>query len=146
MALAPPGNLEPIQPHWPRTRTELPGWRCLGPAGLVSIGLHGLFLCFVAGLTLGIHDAPPLCEPTPPIDTRFNGPEQDGPDREVCMVGPVMPGPQDAQAMVGHTIAVHDGRRHVPIYITENMVGHRLGEFAPTRTFRGHMAAEKSGS
>ena len=41
--------------------------------------------------------------------------------------------------MVGHTIAVHDGRRHVPIYITENMVGHRLGEFAPTRTFRGHM-------
>ena len=45
--------------------------------------------------------------------------------------------------MVGHTIAVHDGRRHVPIYITENMVGHRLGEFAPTRTFRGHMAGEK---
>ena len=46
--------------------------------------------------------------------------------------------------MVGHTIAVHDGRRHVPIYVTENMVGHRLGEFAPTRTFRGHMAGEKS--
>ncbi len=45
--------------------------------------------------------------------------------------------------MVGHTIAVHDGRRHVPIYITENMVGHRLGEFAPTRTFRGHFAKEK---
>ena len=43
--------------------------------------------------------------------------------------------------MVGHTIAVHDGRRHVPIYITENMVGHRLGEFAPTRTFRSHAAA-----
>jgi len=42
--------------------------------------------------------------------------------------------------MVGHTIAVHDGRRHVPIYVTENMVGHRLGEFAPTRTFRGHVA------
>jgi small subunit ribosomal protein S19 len=40
--------------------------------------------------------------------------------------------------MVGHTVAVHDGRRHVPIYVTENMVGHRLGEFAPTRTFRGH--------
>ncbi|MCL4459402.1 MAG: 30S ribosomal protein S19 [Chloroflexi bacterium] len=40
--------------------------------------------------------------------------------------------------MVGHTIAVHDGRRHVPIYITENMVGHKLGEFAPTRHFRGH--------
>jgi small subunit ribosomal protein S19 len=46
--------------------------------------------------------------------------------------------------MVGHTIAVHDGRRHVPIYITENMVGHRLGEFAPTRLFRGHVTAEKS--
>jgi small subunit ribosomal protein S19 len=45
--------------------------------------------------------------------------------------------------MVGHTIAVHDGRRHVPIYVTENMVGHRLGEFAPTRHFRGHLA-EKS--
>jgi small subunit ribosomal protein S19 len=40
--------------------------------------------------------------------------------------------------MVSHTIAVHDGRRHVPIYITENMVGHKLGEFAPTRHFRGH--------
>ncbi|MBM4443907.1 MAG: 30S ribosomal protein S19 [Chloroflexi bacterium] len=41
--------------------------------------------------------------------------------------------------MVGHTIAVHDGRRHVPIFVTENMVGHRLGEFAPTRTFRSHV-------
>ncbi|HEV7199758.1 MAG TPA: 30S ribosomal protein S19 [Candidatus Limnocylindria bacterium] len=41
-------------------------------------------------------------------------------------------------AMIGHTIAVHDGRRHVPVFVTENMVGHRLGEFAPTRTFRGH--------
>ncbi|MCL6629376.1 MAG: 30S ribosomal protein S19 [Armatimonadetes bacterium] len=40
--------------------------------------------------------------------------------------------------MVGHTIAVHNGRQHVPIYIAENMVGHKLGEFAPTRTFRGH--------
>ena len=40
--------------------------------------------------------------------------------------------------MVGHTIAVHDGKKHVPIYITEDMVGHKLGEFAPTRTFRGH--------
>ena len=40
--------------------------------------------------------------------------------------------------MIGHTIAVHDGRRHVPVFITENMVGHRLGEFAPTRTYRGH--------
>ncbi|MEI8165792.1 MAG: 30S ribosomal protein S19 [Chloroflexales bacterium] len=40
--------------------------------------------------------------------------------------------------MIGHTIAVHDGRRHVPVYLTENMVGHKLGEFAPTRLFRGH--------
>jgi len=47
--------------------------------------------------------------------------------------------------MVGHTIAVHDGRRHVPIYITETMVGHKLGEFAPTRTFRGHIKSEKKG-
>ena len=42
--------------------------------------------------------------------------------------------------MLGLTIAVHDGRRHVPIFVTENMVGHKLGEFAPTRTFRGHTA------
>ena len=42
--------------------------------------------------------------------------------------------------MVGHTIAVHDGRKHVPVYVTESMVGHKLGEFAPTRTFRGHSA------
>ena len=48
--------------------------------------------------------------------------------------------------MVGHTIAIHDGRRHVPIYITENMVGHKLGEFAPTRTYRGHVTkSEKRG-
>ncbi len=40
--------------------------------------------------------------------------------------------------MVGHTIAVHDGRKHIPIYVSESMVGHKLGEFAPTRTFRGH--------
>ncbi|MBC8171217.1 MAG: 30S ribosomal protein S19 [Anaerolineae bacterium] len=45
--------------------------------------------------------------------------------------------------MVGHTIAVHDGRRHVPIYITENMVGHKLGEFAPTRLYRGHLVEKK---
>jgi small subunit ribosomal protein S19 len=45
--------------------------------------------------------------------------------------------------MVGHTIAVHNGRQHVPIYITENMVGHRLGEFAPTRTYRGHLIEKK---
>ena len=42
--------------------------------------------------------------------------------------------------MLGHTIAVHDGRKHVPVYITEDAVGHKLGEFAPTRTFRGHGA------
>ena len=47
-------------------------------------------------------------------------------------------------AFVGHTIAVHDGRKHVPVYIQEDMVGHKLGEFAPTRTFRGHAGA-KSG-
>lgn len=46
--------------------------------------------------------------------------------------------------MVGHTIAVHDGRKHVPVYITEEMVGHKLGEFAPTRTYRGHAKAEKT--
>ena len=46
--------------------------------------------------------------------------------------------------MVGHTVAVHDGRRHVPIYVTENMVGHKLGEFAPTRTFRGHVRRDKT--
>ena len=46
--------------------------------------------------------------------------------------------------MVGHTIAVHDGRKHVPVYITEDMVGHRLGEFAPTRNYRGHAADKKS--
>ncbi len=45
--------------------------------------------------------------------------------------------------MGGHTFAVHDGRRHVPIYITENMVGHKLGEFAPTRTYRGHVVERK---
>jgi len=46
--------------------------------------------------------------------------------------------------MVGHTIAVHDGRKHVPVYITEDMIGHKLGEFSPTRTFRGHSADKKS--
>jgi len=48
--------------------------------------------------------------------------------------------------MIGHTIAVHDGRKHVPVYITEDMVGHKLGEFAPTRTYRGHKKNEKSSS
>ena len=45
---------------------------------------------------------------------------------------------------VGHTIAVHDGRKHVPVYVTEDMVGHKLGEFAPTRTFRGHAGEKKT--
>ena len=43
---------------------------------------------------------------------------------------------------VGHTIAVHDGRKHVPVYVTEDMVGHKLGEFAPTRTFKGHAGSK----
>ena len=47
--------------------------------------------------------------------------------------------------MVGHTIAVYDGRKHVPVYITEDMVGHKLGEFAPTRTFRGHAGSKTVG-
>jgi small subunit ribosomal protein S19 len=46
--------------------------------------------------------------------------------------------------MIGHTIAVYDGRKHVPVYITEDMIGHKLGEFAPTRTFKGHDDTEKS--
>ncbi len=44
--------------------------------------------------------------------------------------------------MIGHTIAVHDGRKHIPVYITEDMIGHKLGEFVPTRTFRGHAGAK----
>lgn len=47
--------------------------------------------------------------------------------------------------MVGHTIAVHDGRKHVPVFITEDMVGHKLGEFAPTRTYKGHAGNKTSG-
>jgi small subunit ribosomal protein S19 len=46
--------------------------------------------------------------------------------------------------MVGHTIAVHDGRKHVPVFVTESMVGHKLGEFAPTRVFRGHAGSDKT--
>ncbi|MFR5093090.1 MAG: 30S ribosomal protein S19 [Adlercreutzia equolifaciens] len=46
--------------------------------------------------------------------------------------------------MVGHTIAVYDGRKHVPVYVTESMVGHKLGEFSPTRTFKGHAADKRS--
>ena len=48
-------------------------------------------------------------------------------------------------AMLGHTIAVHDGRKHIPVFITESMVGHKLGEFAPTRTFRFHAGQERAG-
>ena len=47
--------------------------------------------------------------------------------------------------MIGHTIAVHDGRKHVPVYVTEDMVGHKLGEFAATRTYKGHAGAKTSG-
>jgi small subunit ribosomal protein S19 len=46
--------------------------------------------------------------------------------------------------MVGHTIAVHDGRKHVPVFVTEAMVGHKLGEFAPTRVFRGHAGSDRT--
>ena len=45
--------------------------------------------------------------------------------------------------MIGHTIGVHDGRKHVPVFVTESMVGHKLGEFAPTRTFKGHVKDDK---
>ena len=47
--------------------------------------------------------------------------------------------------MLGHTIAVHDGRKHIPVFVTETMVGHKLGEFSPTRTFRGHVKDDKKG-
>jgi len=47
--------------------------------------------------------------------------------------------------MLGHTIAVHDGRKHIPVFVTESMVGHKLGEFSPTRTFRGHVKDDKKG-
>ncbi|MFN8670668.1 MAG: 30S ribosomal protein S19 [Candidatus Sericytochromatia bacterium] len=46
--------------------------------------------------------------------------------------------------MIGHTIAVHNGKKHVPVYVTENMIGHKLGEFAPTRMYKGHAGAEKT--
>jgi len=46
-------------------------------------------------------------------------------------------------AMLGHTLAVHDGRKHVPVFVTEDMVGHKLGEFAPTRTFKGHVKDDR---
>lgn len=48
--------------------------------------------------------------------------------------------------MIGHTLAVHDGRKHIPVYVTEDMVGHKLGEFAPTRTYRGHAAKNEKSS
>ena len=47
---------------------------------------------------------------------------------------------------IGHTVAVHDGKKHVPVYVTEDLVGHKFGEFAPTRTFRGHAGSEKASS
>ena len=47
--------------------------------------------------------------------------------------------------MVGHTVAVHDGRKHVPVFVTDSMVGHKLGEFAPTRTYRGHVKEDRKG-
>lgn len=47
-------------------------------------------------------------------------------------------------SFIGHTLGVHDGRKHVPVYVTEDMVGHKLGEFAPTRTYRGHGGSERS--
>jgi small subunit ribosomal protein S19 len=47
--------------------------------------------------------------------------------------------------MIGHTIAVHNGKEHIPVFVTDQMVGHKLGEFAPTRTFRGHVKADKKG-
>ena len=47
--------------------------------------------------------------------------------------------------MIGHTIAVHDGRKHVPVFVTDSMVGHKLGEFAPTRTYRGHVKEDRKG-
>ena len=50
-----------------------------------------------------------------------------------------------APDMLGHTFAVHDGRKHVPVFVTEAMVGHKLGEFAPTRTFKGHVKDDKKG-
>ena len=49
-------------------------------------------------------------------------------------------------AMIGHTIAVHDGRKHVPVFVTEAMIGHKLGEFAPTRTFKGHVKDDRRAS
>ena len=52
--------------------------------------------------------------------------------------------PQSYPEFVGHTIAVHDGKKHVPVYVTEDMVGHKLGEFAPTRSFRGHSGSKTS--
>ena len=62
-------------------------------------------------------------------------------DRQDLEQGPLRIFPD----FVGHTFAVHDGRKHVPVYVTEDMVGHKLGEFAPTRTFRGHAGSKTSG-
>ena len=70
------------------------------------------------------------------IEAMNDRPEDDGPHLVALL--DVFP------EMVGHTIAVHDGRKHVPVFVSEQMVGHKLGEFAPTRTFRGH-AGDRTG-
>ena len=62
-------------------------------------------------------------------------------DKKVVKLGPAVR--QYLPTFVGHTIAVHDGRKHVPVYVTEDMVGHKLGEFAPTRTYKGHAGEER---
>ncbi len=61
--------------------------------------------------------------------------------QQVIKPGPAVP--QSSRRWFGHTIAVHDGRKHVPVYVTEDMVGHKLGEFVATRTYRGHGKDEK---
>ena len=60
------------------------------------------------------------------------------PEAFIASIRPISRSSTVFPEMVGHTIAVHDGRKHVPVFVTEQMVGHKLGEFAPTRTFRGH--------
>ena len=66
---------------------------------------------------------------------------QGQPQRHQDLVAPL----DDRARMIGHTIAVHDGRKHVPVFVTDSMVGHKLGEFAPTRTYRGHVKEDRKG-
>ena len=66
------------------------------------------------------------------------------PDSFIRVMRPISRSSTVFPEMVGHTIAVHDGRKHVPVFVTEQMVGHKLGEFAPTRTFRGHSGDRKA--